>query len=333
MRYGNGHINNTYLVTTNNGKFILQQVNGNVFNIDNLVHNYQYLIEAVSAHGLSGKLFPDFMTDSSGFVHFIDTDETAWRKVKFIDHSSAYLTSPNISITEKAGAAMGKFQLFLTKLDPQNFKDTIPDFHNPECRLVEFNNALNNSDNLLNKTAEPEIKFALKNKSIALKISDIIKSGLLPVRITHNDTKLDNILFDNVNDHAYVIDLDTVMKGSILFDFGDMVRSITSGALEDEIDLSKVAFNLDHFEALCRGYLNKLKTVITPIEKANLLSGALSIIYVQGLRFLTDYLSGSSYYKIDYPNHNLIRCRTQFRLLEDILNNKDAASCLIDYTN
>ena len=327
--YGNGHINNTYLVSTNENKFILQQVNNKVFNIDNLVHNYSYLIETASKQDLSGKLFPRFIVDMSGIIHFIDTDGTAWRLNEFIENSSSYAISPDTIITKKAGRAMGKFQLFLSKLNADEFKDTIPDFHNPLRRLKEFEDTLIVADPILQETAKPEVTFATKNKRIALKMSDILKSNQLPVRVTHNDTKLDNILFDNTNDHVYVIDLDTTMKGSLLFDFGDMVRSITSLAKEDEKDLSKISFRLDHFEAICNGYLTELKSIITPAEKDNILLGALSIIYVQGLRFLTDYLSGNKYYKVDYPNHNLIRSRTQFHLLKDIIINKEKADAII----
>lgn len=327
--YGNGHINNTYLVTTDVGKYILQQVNSKVFNIKNLVQNYDYLIETTSNQGLSGKLFPESIADKSGLFHFIDSDGTAWRLNTFIENSSSHAISPGTMITKNAGRAMGKFQLFLTTLNVHKFKDTIPDFHNPLRRLNEFESLLNKADIFTKETAVNEIMFAQKNKSIALKMSDLLKSNVLPDRITHNDTKLENILFDNSNNYCYVIDLDTVMKGSILFDFGDMVRSITSLAKEDETDLQKVSFSLEHFEALCKGYLHELKVILTPVEKQNILLGTLSIIYEQSLRFLTDHLSGNIYYKVDYPTHNLIRCRTQFKLLEEIINNQEKADEII----
>ncbi|HJN05492.1 MAG TPA: aminoglycoside phosphotransferase family protein [Bacteroidales bacterium] len=323
VKYGDGHINNTYLISTNKRKFILQQVNRNVFNINNLVHNYINLIRALSEQGALGKFFPIFIPDNSGSIHYVDTAGSAWRANEFIEDYSTYEISPSTSITENAGKAMGKFQLFLTKLNSKDFKDTIPDFHNPLRRLNEFQYALKNADVDLKKVAENEINFALDNKSIAKEMSYLLKSTLLPERITHNDTKLENFLFSTTSHNTYVIDLDTVMSGSLLFDFGDMVRSITSIAKEDEKDLSKVTFRMDHFEALCRGYLGELKNIITTTEKEQLLSGALCIIYIQGLRFLTDYISGNKYYKVAYPTHNLIRCRTQFKLLEDILMYSD----------
>ena len=328
-RYGNGHINNTYLVSTNIGKFIIQQVNSKVFNIKNLVNNYEYLIKSASKFGVSGKLFPKNVTGSFNSTHYIDNDGTAWRLNEYIDNSLAYAIPPNIEITEKAGKAMGKFQLFLSKLDANKFKDTIPGFHNPLRRLGEFEETIKITNKTLSESAKAEIKTALNNKDIAIKMSDLIKSNKLPIRITHNDTKLDNILFDQQNNHVYVIDLDTVMNGSILFDFGDMVRTITSVCKEDEKDLTKISFSLDHFEALSRGYLNEIKSIITQAEKDNILTGALCIIYVQGLRFLTDYLYGNKYYKTSYPTHNLIRSRTQFKLLEEILRNRENAENII----
>ena len=329
VEYGNGHINNTFLISTSKGRYILQQVNNKVFNIPNLVDNYEYLIKTACKQEVSGKLFPQFININHDSTHYIDIDGTAWRLNEFIENSSAYAISPNIKITEEAGRAMGKFQLFLTKLNADIFKDTIPDFHNPLQRLNEFEEALKITSKNNRKTADNEIKFALNNRNIALNISSLLESNTLPVRITHNDTKLDNLLFDTLNNHVYVIDLDTVMKGSILFDFGDMVRSITSLAKEDEKDLNKIYFHLDHFEALSRGYFSEIKSIITPTEKYNILAGSLSIIYVQGLRFLTDYLTDNKYYKINYASHNLVRARTQFKLLEAILMNKEKAENII----
>lgn len=318
-RYGNGFINDTYLVSTDKKKFILQKVNSKIFNINNLVHNYKHLIRAVSEHHALGKFFPIFLPDNSGAIHYIDADSSAWRVADFCENYSTYQISPDTSITERAGNAMGEFQLFLTKLNPKDFKDTIPDFHNPGRRMNEFEVALKNTNSELKRAAETEINFAIENQSIAAEMSDILKRNMLPKRITHNDTKLENFLFDKNTNNTYVIDLDTIMMGSLLFDFGDMVRSISSLAKEDEDDITKVTFSMKHFEALCRGYLTPLKTVITQIEKEQLLLGTLSIIYVQGIRFLADYVSGSTYYKANYPTHNLIRCRTQFKLLGEII--------------
>lgn len=328
-KYGDGHINNTYLVSTSKGKFILQQVNHKVFNIINLINNYDYVINSASKHSTFEKLFPGFIKDKNGLVHFIDSDQSAWRVNEFIDKSITYSISPNTSITQRAGNAMGKFQLFLTGLNPKEFKDTIPDFHNPRRRLNEFEFALNNADKVIRHSANTEIKFVLENKSIAIKMANILASNLLPDRITHNDTKLENFLFDNASNKTYVIDLDTIMKGSLLFDFGDMVRSITTNAREDEKDLAKVTFRIDHFQALCQSYFQSIRSIISPAEKDNILLGVHSIIFIQGIRFLSDYISGNKYYKFDYPTHNLIRCRTQFKLLEEILKNNSKLENII----
>jgi N-acetylhexosamine 1-kinase len=318
--YGNGFINDTYLVSTDKKKFILQKVNSKIFNINNLAHNYKHLITAISEHQALGKFFPIFLPDNTGSIHYIDANNYAWRVSEFCENYSTYQISPDTSITERAATAMGEFQLFLTKLNPQDFEDTIPDFHDPKRRMNEFEVALKNANHELKGATETEINFAIENQHIAKEMSEILKHNLLPKRITHNDTKLENFLFDKTTNNTYVIDLDTIMLGSLLFDFGDMVRSITSLAKEDESDISKVMFSMEHFEALCRGYLTPLKTVITQFENDKLLLGTLSIIYIQGIRFLSDYISGSTYYKANYPTHNLIRCRTQFKLLEEILD-------------
>ncbi len=327
-KYGNGHINDTYLVTTISGKYIIQKVNGDVFNVENLTHNYTYLNKAAADQG--GKwLFPEFITNEIGAIHSIDSMGHAWRVNRFISDCPNFGSSPNIIITEQAGIAMGRFQLFLAELNPDLFKDTITDFHNPQRRISDFDKVIKSADSKRLIMAKPDIQFAIENRSIAEQITTLLNSNTLPVRITHNDTKLDNILFDLKNDRTYVIDLDTVMKGSILFDFGDMVRSITSLAKEDEKNLSNVTFSLPHFEALCKGYLGEIKNTISKVESDSLLSGIQCIIYIQGVRFLTDHLAGNIYYNTDYDTHNLDRSRTQFKLLDEILKKKNETAEII----
>ena len=331
IKYGNGHINDTYLITTNSGKYIIQKVNGDVFNIQNLIHNYTNLTKATVEHGCTEQLFPEFITNEIGAIHSIDSMGHAWRVNRFVDDCPNFGSSPNLIITEQAGKAMGRFQLFLAKLDTDLFKDTITDFHNPQRHISDFDKVIKSADSNSKRIimAKPDIQFAIENRSIADQITTLLNSNTLPVRITHNDTKLDNILFDLKNDRTYVIDLDTVMKGSILFDFGDMVRSITSLAKEDEKNLSNVTFSLPHFEALCKGYLGEIKNTISKVESDSLLSGIQCIIYIQGVRFLTDHLAGNIYYNTDYDTHNLDRSRTQFKLLDEILKKKNETAEII----
>ena len=330
VSYGNGHINDTYLVTTRTEKFILQKVNGNVFIINNLIHNYDYIESSFEKNQARNQLFPKFKKNNDRVIHSFDSLGNAWRVVYFIEDCPYYPISPNIEVSEIAGMTMGRFQLFLEEQDPDLFKDTISNFHNPKHRISEFYRVLQSAENEVKQVASKDISFAIENSNIADHMSSLLDSNTLPIRVTHNDTKLDNILFDIKNNQNYVIDLDTVMKGSILFDFGDMVRSITSLANEDEKDLSNVNFNIDHFRALCNGYFSEVKKIITKPEADNILAGIKCIIYIQGIRFLTDYLAGNTYYKVDYSTHNLVRCRTQFRLLMDILDNSKEVSEIIN---
>ncbi len=327
--YGGGHINGTFLVNTKQGDFVLQKINKSVFNTEHLIHNYNELNKADKILNVSLKLYPDFIVSRNNNIHHIDKTGSAWRLIEYVDNCATYSISPNTIVSELAGTTMGRFQAFLNKLDPENFKDTIPDFHNPARRLSDFYTSVNNAEGKVVSSAINEIQFAKRNKQISEDMAKYLSQDILPTRITHNDTKIDNILFLKDKKRAYVIDLDTVMKGAIAFDFGDMVRSITSGAREDEPDLSKVAFNLDHFRSLAKGYLTTISDNISENEKDSLLPGILSVIYTQGIRFLTDHLSGNKYYKIQYPEHNLVRCRTQFKLLQDIMEKRNEVSDVI----
>jgi len=317
--YGDGHINDTYLVTTDSSQYILQRVNQEVFNITNLTNNYKQLFISYKTLDESIKHFPDLCKNKDGELHILDSMGSAWRVAEFLDNINAFSISPDIVTSTLAGKAMGRFQNFLNRLDTDSFIDTIPDFHNPHKRFSSFEKSLDNSESALISAAKPEVDFALNNRYITDNMSNIISNNILPVRITHNDPKLENILFKSDKSDAYIIDLDTIMKGTLIFDFGDMVRSITSLAKEDEKDLAKVKFNFDHFRALAGGYFSELTNTISKSEKENIYNGILSVIYVQGIRFLGDFLEGNNYYKVQYPEHNLVRCRTQFKLLKEII--------------
>jgi Ser/Thr protein kinase RdoA (MazF antagonist) len=328
--YGNGHINDTFLITTISDNYILQKVNGAVFNLENLIHNYDQLVQYTESKNIVDKQYPDLVRSKTGKIHSIDKSGNAWRVINFVNNSTTYTISPNLQLSRLTGKTMGNFQLFLNECNPDSFKDTITNFHNPSKRLNDFYSVLNSSNEKLISSAQNDISFAKLNSNISSDMTEFLSTGHIPIRVTHNDTKIDNILFYNNNLDAFVIDLDTIMKGVIAFDFGDMVRSITGLAKEDEKDIERVSFSLSHFKALSEGYLGVLSNSITENEKKSLLPGILSIIYIQGIRFLTDYLAGNIYYKIDYPEHNLVRCRTQFKLLKDILELKDEVQNTIE---
>jgi thiamine kinase-like enzyme len=322
--FGGGHINETFLVETKaNNKYILQRVNKNVFRTEAIVHNYDIVLEHIFKYQKENniKITPDIIKSKNNKFHIIDKEGYAWRLAEFIPGCKAYSISPNRKISYMASKAIGKFQLFLNTLPVNKFDYTIINFHDPQRRLKVFKDTVNESEQSVKNDALPEIEFSLKNSDIVNEYENI--ANLLPEKVTHNDTKLDNILFYDSN-KTIVIDLDTIMPSTILFDYGDMVRTFTSPALEDEKDISKTSFRTEHFEALTKGYLEGLENNIEEIEKDNLILGAKTIIYEQVLRFLTDYLQGNPYYKVKYPEHNLIRTRTQIKILDTILKKEES---------
>ncbi len=318
--YGNGHINDTYLVETNKGNFILQRINKNVFRIDELVSNYEVLFNALDDYrkNYGYKLTPALYRTTSGKFHFVDEEGYAWRLAELLPDAVSYEIGENTEVSYHAAKAMGRFQLFLNTFSQNDFGETIINFHDLPRRHGDFQRSLTNAAGDRLKNAKAEIDQSEEYGFIVREYESV--AAKLPKRVTHNDTKINNILF--ADDVILVIDLDTVMPGAIMYDYGDMVRTFTSPAEEDEQDLEKVIFRTEHFEALTKGYLEPLKDNLTAGEKKSLLTGAKSIIYEQALRFLTDYLNGDIYYKTAYPEHNLVRARTQFKLLEGIMENE-----------
>ncbi len=322
--WGTGHINDTYLVNTANGKFILQRVNPSVFDTGALVHNYELLNRSAEDYQKMQyvKLTPRMLPTSAGSYHLLDENGAAWRKVEFLPGSKSFDITTDTRVSEAAAAAYGRFQLFLNTLDVSQFRETIPAFHHPLKRLQQFEKALEKAEPYLIEKAEAEIQAVEQFKPIVSEIESLLNSGKLPRRLSHYDTKLNNVIFHRGK--PFVIDLDTVMPGTVLFDFGDMVRTFTSPAAEDEPDIERTVFRTSHFEALSKGYFGQLKNELSEIEKQNLLPGVKAIIFEQALRFLTDFLNGNIYYKTDYPDHNLVRCRTQLKLLTGILNKEQS---------
>ncbi len=318
--FGDGHINDTYLVESPRGKYILQRVNKNIFDTPVLVRNLSFLFEALNHYEnrTGKKLTPAVFKNNSGKFHTPDHKGAAWRLMEFFPGCRSYAISPNENISYRGARAMGEFQLFLNTLPTEKFGQTIRNFHNTPARLKTFLKIVKEVPEKLKKLAAAEIQFAMEHQNIANALEQLLDTGSLPVRVTHNDTKLDNILFTN-DGRVLIIDLDTIMPGSIIYDYGDMVRTFTSPVKEDEPDIHNHLFRIKHFLALTKGYLEPLKSTLTKAEKESLLLGAKAIIYEQALRFLTDFLQGNIYYKTTYREHNLIRTRTQIKLLKDML--------------
>lgn len=322
--YGNGHINDTYLCDSNPG-FILQRINTNVFKKpDEVMKN----IAAVTAH-LRTKIIenggnPDretlnvIPTKDGGDMYCADS-ENYYRMYKFIDNTVGYDVVENPIQLRRAGSAFGKFQRMLDDFNVEDLFETIPNFHYTPDRVEQLKSAVAKNYKNRKEAVKSELDAAMKYSRYASEIVDAMKNGDVPNRVTHNDTKLNNVLFDKATDEAIcVIDLDTVMGGSLLYDYGDALRFGASSAAEDETDLDKVFFDLEKFEEFTCGFLGEVGDCLTEREIELLPLSVLILTYECGIRFLADYLNGDTYFKIHRENHNLDRARTQLKLVEDI---------------
>lgn len=320
--YGDGHINDTYLINTE-PKYILQKINTNIFkDADRLMHN----IELVTEH-LSKKILQnggDPTVETLNVVHTVDNkayfeyEGNCYRVYRFINGISYNLPETNDQLFE-AGKAFGKFQNELADFDAALLYESIPDFHHTRKRFGNLKAAIAANKSGRADHVKNEIEFALSYEKYVDAIIDGIASGAVPLRVTHNDTKLNNILFDRDTKKCLsVIDLDTVMPGSMLYDYGDALRFGASSAKEDETDLDTVFCCLDKFEAFTRGFLGEVKASATPAEIELMPLSVLLMTYECGIRFLSDYIDGDVYFKIHYPEHNLDRARNQFKLVADI---------------
>jgi Ser/Thr protein kinase RdoA (MazF antagonist) len=333
--YGSGHINDTYRVRLDQGgteiHYIFQRINHSIFkNPPALMEN----IERVTTHiraKLEGQ--PDLsrrvltlVPARDGKSWHQDAQANYWRVFVFIEKARTYDAVESPRQAFEAARAFGQFQSFLSDLPTPRLNDTIPDFHHTPKRFAALEAAIAADSFNRAGVAKREIEFALAHKPMTSALLD----ARLPERVTHNDTKFNNVMLDDATGQGVcVIDLDTVMPGLALYDFGDMVRTTTSPAKEDELDLTRVAMQFPMFEALARGYLETANGFLTPGEKRLLpLSGKL-ITFEIGIRFLTDFLAGDTYFKIHRPQHNLDRCRTQFKLVSSIEEQEPTMDALI----
>ena len=334
--YGSGHINDTYCSVYDQAglsvRYILQRINHNIFkNPVGLMQN----VGRVTAH-LETKVVgqPDasrrvltLVPARDGQSCFCDAEGSYWRAYLFIEKARTYDAVESAEQAFKAAKAFGQFQCLLADLLAPRLHDTIPDFHHTPKRFAAFEAAL--AANVANRAqlAKAEIDFAIAHKPIC----SVLLDAKLPERVTHNDTKFNNVMLDDATGEGIcVIDLDTVMPGLALYDFGDMVRTTTSPAKEDERDLSKVQMQFPMFEALARGYLSTAGGFLTKGERDQLAFSGKLITFEIGIRFLTDFLAGDTYFKVHREGHNLDRCRTQFKLVESIEQQEDKMNKLVE---
>ncbi len=318
---GEGHINRTMLVTTTVKRYILQKVNPSIFkDIQGLMNNVCHVTEYLTSMEI----------ETIHIVHTKDGNnhlkaDSYYRMYDFIENTIAYQSVTDATVFKKSGAAFGKFQNQLATFDASVLVEIIPDFHNTPKRYENFVKAVKEDVCGRAKTCQAEIDFIVSHKDTYSKVVEGLADGSVPLRVTHNDTKFNNILMDaDTKEARAIIDLDTIMPGSMLYDFGDSIRFGASTAAEDEKDLSKVHFDLALFDAYASGFCPEVKDSITQREIELLPYSAYLLTVECGMRFLTDYLSGDTYFAIKYPEHNLVRARTQIKLASEMEENFEA---------
>lgn len=326
LPYGNGHINNTFLVTTVSGcQYIMQRINNRVFPdaavlMDNIVNVTSYLKEKITAEGRNPEreTLTVIMT-KEGKPYYTDADGSAWRMYIFIADAVTFEQVEDTEIFAQCGYACGRFQAMLADYPAEQLHEVLPDFHNTPKRYMDFERAV--KEDICSRACgvKTEIAFLRARKEEMSVLYTMLDSGELPLRVTHNDTKLNNVIFDRATHKALgLIDLDTVMPGLSAYDFGDAIRSGASTAAEDEKDIRKVSLSLELYRAYAEGFLKGCGGQLTEKELEMLPMGAKIMTIECGMRFLTDYLQGDVYYKTDYAEHNLVRCRTQLALVADM---------------
>ncbi len=329
-----GNINSTYKVTYQNEDgslkpYLFQRVNTVVFkdpvkimeNIDRVTtfirNKYPNQLSLHFHHTLSGEIF------------YVAEDDCFWRVTNYVD-STTFNSTDDLAVIESTGEAFGNFQMQLSDFDGSLLYETIPDFHNTKKRLDSlFADALRDECGRVAEVEE-ELAYLRSVKELASELSVRYEKGEIPKRVTHNDTKANNVLFDKKTRRPLVvIDLDTIMPGMAMYDFGDAVRFIANTAEEDERDLSRVFFDTAKFRAFSKGFIGKVKHALTAEELDNLVLASFSITVELAARFLNDYINGDCYFKCRYPGHNLVRARCQLKLAKDMMNKFDELNWIV----
>lgn len=333
--YGNGHINDTYLLKTN--PYILQRINTGIFkNADELMENIagvtDFLREKIVANGGD----PDretltLLKTRDRKNYYRASDGGCYRIYKLIEGARTYDSVEDPKQFENAARAFGRFSMLLADYPAHKLHETITDFHNTPVRYEQLDEAIRNDP--LHRASEvaDEIAFAMARREEAGKVVSAIQSGEVKLRVTHNDTKLNNVMLDEKTGEAVcVIDLDTVMPGSLLYDYGDALRFGASSGAEDETDLSKIWFDLKLYEAFTKGYLAETGRILTKTERELLPFSAKLMTLECGIRFLADHINGDTYFKIHREGHNLDRARNQFKLVADMETKMDEMKKIVD---
>lgn len=329
---GNGLINHTFLLEDDGRKRVLQCLNTHVFRDPAMVMRNCH---AVTAHlgrkraaGRYSYSVLELVPTLAGEPAAVLANGAWWRIYDHVPDTRTFETADDPSLTFEAGRTFGAFAAALADLERESVGEVIPHFHDPIARYTAFRTAFDNDRVQRAAGARPECETALGFEGVLAHWQRLLADGL-PWRITHNDCKLNNLLFDTGNHAICVVDLDTVMPGSVLFDFGDMARTMLSPMPEDSTELERVGVRRDHFAALAQGYIEGCGKLLTPLERDNLVFAARLITGVTGLRFLTDYLDGDRYFRITHPTHNLERARNQFTLFAALTSQAESLQALV----
>lgn len=339
--YGSGHINDTFAVYMENGtkmvRYILQRMNTDIFKnpvelMENIVNITSYLRDMIIEDGGNpNRETLNVVKTKKGGFYYIDSLGNYWRAYIFIENSTSYDAVERSEDFYESAVAFGNFQKLLADFPAETLHETIANFHNTAVRVKNLKKAVAEDKMGRAKEAEAEIKFVMDREREASTCVDMQANGELPLKVTHNDTKLNNIMIDNKTGKALcIIDLDTVMPGLVINDFGDSIRFGASTGAEDEPDLSKVSMSLDLYEIYVKGFLEGCAGRLTEIEIDMLPMGAKLMTYECGVRFLTDYLEGDTYFKIHREGQNLDRSRTQFKLVADMENKWETMKEIIE---
>ncbi len=340
-KFSSGHINDTLYVKYSTGnQFVFQAVNTYVFKkpvevMENIVAVTEHIRNKYKAMGVdSSRLVLNFRSTVSGEYGFIDDDSRFWRVYDFIDGSCTYNVVEDPELLVGAGAALGEFQRMLDDFPVHTLHETIKDFHNTPWRFENLYEAIRLDEVGRVAAVKEELEYFNFWKEKVTRLLDLNKEGKLPLRVTHNDTKFNNVLIDSeTKEPLSIIDLDTVMPGFSVIDFGDAIRTAAATAEEDVEDVSKMGVDIEMFEAFTKGFIGKNKGFFTPTEIDNMVWGAIIVTVELAARFFADYLAGDKYFKTAYPEHNLVRTRAQMKLSMDMYEKYDILDAIVKKYN
>lgn len=336
---GNGNINQTYDVLMTDGeesrRYVFQRINTFVFKqpvemMQNIAHVTAHCADKLQKMGESLDRVMHFAARDNGDAYYIDGEEF-WRVSDFVPQSVTFNACEDLSVLRAAGRAFGQFQNMLADFDASLLHETIPNFHNTEARYLSLEAHVQEDPCGRVASVKKELDLLADMRADAVRLCDMLKAGELPLRVTHNDTKINNVLFDAVTGkEKTVIDLDTVMPGLVAYDFGDAIRFAGNRSAEDEKDTSLTGLDMDRFCAFAEGFVGELAPSLTKNERETLALGVFVMTAELAVRFLDDYICGDQYFKLLYPEHNLVRTRCQLKLAQDILAHLPQMNAVID---